>query len=137
MILEIIILAFIIIFWNEGKHDAVISGGKLSLKDSQLWHKLDFINWALIGSIVSLCFGTFLWASGESLYLLKGILLLISIAALRIVVFNPRINGLLGVGFFYIGKTSKYDIFVRRLGKLHWFLYLAVLIINYLIIKFI
>lgn len=144
-LIEIIIVIFSYIFWKEGKHDGIIINQFFELlrlrrkaneriqipydiQESKIWHKIDFINWVLIG----ICLSSVIVILTSDI---KYFLLLLILAALRIVIFNPTVNSIIGQGFFYIGNTGWYDKKVRKLGKWHWFIWLAILITSYIIIK--
>ncbi len=131
----IILILFIIIFLIESKYDSIISKGKFTKKDNELWHKLDLYIWFILITLVSFLYTSILKASNESFYILKGVVSFLSIGALRNLVFNPMIAKRLGKSFFYLGQISKIDKFINRTigGKVYWFLNLLIIIVTLII----
>jgi len=104
-----LVIFYTIAFLVEARHDAVVSRLVQSSADSMQWHKLDWQYLALVGVGVSI-FGANFELGMESLDLMESFMKSLStgltIASLKVLIFNVRINKIFGHGWNYLSSTG-------------------------------
>ena len=110
-----IVVAFIIIYLIEAKHDFIIAKKEkliqlLANKEerksqkelSDDWHRLDWFYLLFVAILISLLFdGT----------IIEKITILVVISTMKIIIFNPVLNKFLGNDLFYLGSGFIEDKF--------------------------
>ncbi len=94
------------------------------LEEKHKWHFYNWVKVAIFGVLTAYLYGSI---SFVSLYVI------VIIATLRIVYFNPMIAMELGSTFFHLGK-GKWEIRFEGKEKLYYFTNLALLILCYILI---
>ena len=129
-VLFIIFVSFA--YLREAKHDNLISSFEQDADDNVEWHTLDWQYLAFFGVGVS-CLAadynlemTWLIFGAKTLYAFN---IGMTIALLKVLVFNIRINKLLGNDTFYVGRTGLESKFKGK-ERLYYGLALLLLLIN-------
>ena len=104
-----LLVFFALAFLREASHDARISSFPQSKDDNIAWHKEDWQYLALIGFGISVFGAGYYPDMGIPDFLLAtlhAVLIGISIASLKILVFNSRINKIFGNAWNYVGENG-------------------------------
>ena len=107
--LAVIIISFAVAFWLEAKHDFIISNFEQTKEESERWHKIDW--WYLVFVAIPLA-------------VVYHPVILITLASLKILVFNLRINYLFGKQWWYLSSSGFESKFK---GKEHFYYIFALL----------
>jgi len=104
-----LIIFYAFAFLKEAKHDAIISSFEQDKDDNVAWHKLDWQYLAFAGLGISIFGGGYYLGmdSGEFVRsVLKSLSIGISLATLKSLVFNIRINKIFGNAWNYVGSNG-------------------------------
>lgn len=104
-----LVIFYTLAFLVEARHDAVVSRLVQSSADSMQWHKLDWQYLALVGVGVSIFGGdyTFDLSTYELMFsIMKSLSIGLTIASLKVLIFNIRINKIFGHGWSYLSSTG-------------------------------
>lgn len=104
-----LVLFYAFAFLREAKHDALISSFPQDKDDNIAWHSYDWQYLALVGVGVSIFGGGyFIGMSGLEFILsvTASICIGLSIATLKVLVFNIRINKIFGNKWYYVGLNG-------------------------------
>ncbi len=105
----VLLCFFAIAFFIEAKHDFVISNLQQSIEENKKWHRLDWKYIAVIGTGMGLSAALFFMLEQNMEWYFaawQGIDIALSIAVLKPLTFNIRINKLFGHNWNYVGQSG-------------------------------
>lgn len=125
MKITIYLLVLVLLPIIKAFHDKRLITAKVSTKARREWHKIFWVYYV----VIHLGFAGILFLADKNWF--GGIALLFGAMTARVVLFNPLLNKLRGLDFFYLGKEGVDGLVSSRgMNKIYYLLALFIFIVS-------